>query len=267
MRMFRKLCGPDCVKNIVLGTTFWDCVAPEKGAMREKELTSNDQFWGLLAKKGSRTVRIATEGRECGLQILHDMAKNGVFIPEAQREMIEESRSTHNTSAAKAILEEEMETMKIEMETQMKAQIAKFENDLSRLEAERKQKLRQERGQQRKIAATQAKAAADKLATAQQEYWANYALEQQIVEIVADEASEQQTEEENRMEREMTATKEKLEREACLERGKRQEYYRNYTCQKRAWDSRQCKKCESWMIGSYKYYRMLFLFFPFLSSV
>lgn len=264
MRMFRKLCGPDCMKNVVLGTTFWDRIAAEKGATREKELAANDEFWGILAKKGSRIVRIVTEDRECGLQILHDMAKNDIFIPEAQREMIEESKSTHNTSAAKTIHEEELEKMKTEMEAQIQAQRAKFENDLSRLEDERREKRRQERRQQSKIAAAQAKAAADKLATAQQEYWANFVLEQQIAEIAAEEARERQTEEHNRMEREISATKEKLEREACLEREKRLGYYRNYTCQKSAHNVRNCKKCGIWMHGSYGYYRTFFFsfFFP-----
>ena len=194
MRMFRKLCGPDCMKNVVLGTTFWNRIAAEKGATREKELAANDEFWGIVAKKGSRIVRIVTEDRECGLQILHDMAKNDIFIPEAQREMIEESKSAHNSSAAKTIHEEELEKMKTEMEAQIQAQRAKFENDLSRLEDERREKRRQDRRQQSKIAAAQAKAAADKLATAQQEYWANFVLEQQIAEIAAEEVRERQTE-------------------------------------------------------------------------
>lgn len=261
MRMFRKLCGPDCMKHVVLGTTFWDGITPEKGAMREKELASNDEFWGMLAKKGSKIVRIPTEGdRECGLRILHDMAKNGVFIPEAQREMIEDSKSAHETSAAKTI-REETEKIQREMEAQIQAQRAKFQHDLSRLGADQRKKRRQEKHEQEESAAAQAKAAADELATAQQEYWNNHALQLQIARIAADEASEHQIEEDNRKAREIAATKARLELEARLEREERQEYYRNYTCQKRAMNGRHCRKCWNWMSGSYEYYRTFFFFF------
>lgn len=269
MRMFRRLCGPDCMKNVVLGTTFWDRIAPEKGAMREKELGSNDEFWGLLAKKGSRMVRIGSEDRESGLQLLHDMAMNDTFIPEAQREIIEDyskSALNTNTSAAKPI-HEEMEKLANEMQVQIQAQKAKFQHDLSRLEAEQKKKCRQERRQQEELAAAKAKAAADELATTQREYWANYALEQQVAEIAAEEARVLQVKECDRMAGELAATLKKLERDACLEREMRQKYYCNYQCKERRKNVRHCKKCDRWMKGSYHYYRMylFFLTIPFLS--
>lgn len=265
MRMFRRLCGPDCMKNVVLGTTFWDRIPPEKGAMREKELGSNDEFWGILAKKGSRMVRVESEDRESGLRLLHDMAMNGTFIPEAQREMTEDyPESGHNTNtwAAKPI-NEEMEKMKSEMEAQIQAQKTKFKHDLSRLEAAQKIKRGQEKRKQEKLAAAKAKAAADELAATQREYWANYAVEQQIAEIAAAKARRLQVEQFDRMARELAATSKKLELDACLEREKRQKYYRNYLCQDRLKNVRHCKKCDCRMKASYHYYRMYYFFFLF----
>jgi hypothetical protein len=45
LRMFRKLCGEDFMKSVVLGTTFWDKVGEEQGADREKELLETDDFF------------------------------------------------------------------------------------------------------------------------------------------------------------------------------------------------------------------------------
>src|SRR5438046_2022301 len=57
LEMFRKLCGDDALKNVIFVTTFWDTVDVSLGARNEEELTSNDEFWGRMVKKGSRVRR------------------------------------------------------------------------------------------------------------------------------------------------------------------------------------------------------------------
>src|SRR5579862_2518370 len=37
-RMFRKLCGVNAFKNVILATTFWEKVSPADGDRREREL-------------------------------------------------------------------------------------------------------------------------------------------------------------------------------------------------------------------------------------
>ncbi|RPA75793.1 P-loop containing nucleoside triphosphate hydrolase protein [Ascobolus immersus RN42] len=58
LRMFRKLCGDDPLKNVVLATTFWEEVAPEVGASRERELSERDDWWGAMQKRGSVVTRL-----------------------------------------------------------------------------------------------------------------------------------------------------------------------------------------------------------------
>ena len=55
--MFKKLCGPDALKNVILATTMWDRVSEAEGAAREKELTSTADFWGWMVSQGSRVHR------------------------------------------------------------------------------------------------------------------------------------------------------------------------------------------------------------------
>lgn len=38
--MFKKLCGKDAMKNVILATTMWGKVSSEEGAQRETQLTN-----------------------------------------------------------------------------------------------------------------------------------------------------------------------------------------------------------------------------------
>lgn len=53
--MFRKLCGDDALKNVILATTKWAGVSPELGARREKQLA--DMYWNEMIDHGSTVVR------------------------------------------------------------------------------------------------------------------------------------------------------------------------------------------------------------------
>lgn len=57
LTLFKELCGRECFPAVALVTTFWDSVESIIGAYRENELTINDEYWGYMAKKGSRIVR------------------------------------------------------------------------------------------------------------------------------------------------------------------------------------------------------------------
>lgn len=55
--MFKKLCGDNALKNVILGTTMWDKVSETEGTARELELISTPDFWGWMVKQGSRVSR------------------------------------------------------------------------------------------------------------------------------------------------------------------------------------------------------------------
>ena len=55
--MFKKLCGPNALNNVILATTMWDRVCEAEGLARETELTSTDDFWGWMLSQGSKVHR------------------------------------------------------------------------------------------------------------------------------------------------------------------------------------------------------------------
>lgn len=57
--MFKKLCGPNALKSVILATTMWDMVTETIGQAREEELASNQDYWGGMIKHGSRVRRHA----------------------------------------------------------------------------------------------------------------------------------------------------------------------------------------------------------------
>jgi hypothetical protein len=88
LSMFRKLCGSDNFKNVVLGTTFWDKVDASTGEERERELATSNEMWGSMVKKGSKLVRVL-ENQASNLAIFEDIARNnGKIVVEAQKEML-----------------------------------------------------------------------------------------------------------------------------------------------------------------------------------
>lgn len=57
LHMFKKLCGHDATKNVVLATTMWEMVSPEDGERREQELMRTSEFWGEMILRGAQVKR------------------------------------------------------------------------------------------------------------------------------------------------------------------------------------------------------------------
>ncbi|KAL4064100.1 P-loop containing nucleoside triphosphate hydrolase protein [Scleroderma yunnanense] len=57
LRMFRKLCGDESMKNVVIVTTMWDKVSPEEGVQREEELKTSNSLFKPLLDKGAIMMR------------------------------------------------------------------------------------------------------------------------------------------------------------------------------------------------------------------
>ena len=54
--IFRKLCGDEVLRNVVLGTTKWDNVNLEEGQQREQQL--KDIYWKEMLQRGSVAMRV-----------------------------------------------------------------------------------------------------------------------------------------------------------------------------------------------------------------
>ncbi len=170
LTLFRKLCGEDAFKNVVLATTFWDeQMDKEKGERRENRLISERTYWGYMTSKGSK-VRRFLNTRQSALDILTEVAGLPPVVLTIQREMVDEGLEVNQTKAGEALnkelaelaakhteqlkkLQEEMEqaikdrdedlqaAIK-ELQDEKRDMINKLENELEALQADRQEEIR-----------------------------------------------------------------------------------------------------------------------------
>ena len=114
LRMFRKLCGDDFLKNVVLGTTFWDLVSDDQGNRREEELLQTEGFFKDMKQQGCDVVRI-TDDRESNLKILSRFAAKLPMVMRIQQELFE-GKTLAETAAASAVSQELAELQRRNLE-------------------------------------------------------------------------------------------------------------------------------------------------------
>ena len=56
LETFKKICGNDALKNVVIGTTKWDEVRLEKGQQREQQ--NRDTYWKEMVQQGSVIMQV-----------------------------------------------------------------------------------------------------------------------------------------------------------------------------------------------------------------
>ena len=104
LMMFKKLCGDNALKNVILITSMWDRVAEKEGAKRERELTQTPEFWGFMISKGSKAYR-HNNSIESAKQLLRH------FLPDIklkitldlQQEMVDRNMSLDQTGAGREL--------------------------------------------------------------------------------------------------------------------------------------------------------------------
>ena len=114
LRMFRQLCGEEFMKNVILGTTFWDVVGEETGAARENELLRTDGFFKEMNGLGCDVVRIL-DTRDSNLELLSRFAAKQPAVMRIQQELVE-GKSLSETAAASAISQELAELQRRNLE-------------------------------------------------------------------------------------------------------------------------------------------------------
>jgi GTP-binding protein EngB required for normal cell division len=104
--MFKKLCGDEALKNVILATSMWDRVSEEEGTRREQQLIETPEFWGWMIGKGSKTFR-----HNYGLQSAKDLLRH--FLTDSTnkitldlQQMVNENKSLDETGAGKELARE-----------------------------------------------------------------------------------------------------------------------------------------------------------------
>ncbi|CAL1717188.1 unnamed protein product [Somion occarium] len=96
--MFRKLCGDETLKNVLIVTTMWGLVDPERGTARERELASDDILFKPVIEKGAQMVR-HDNTPERAKDILRRIIKNRPQVLRIQRELVDEKKDISETGA------------------------------------------------------------------------------------------------------------------------------------------------------------------------
>jgi len=117
------------MKNVILGTTFWDAVSEEQGAARENELLQTEGFFKDMHEQGCECVRI-TNNRDENLELLTRFAAKQPTVMRIQQELFE-GKTLAETAAASAVSQElaELQRQSLEkmsdIETQARKQMTR----------------------------------------------------------------------------------------------------------------------------------------------
>jgi len=125
---FKKLCGAEALRKVVLVTTFWDEVDPIVGEERERELRESTLFWAIMLSRGSKVFRHYNRRSTAKAVVRHLLdirteQDQGTFL-DIQREMVDQMKNLDQTSAG--------QLMMTAVERQRKA----FERELAALQEE-----------------------------------------------------------------------------------------------------------------------------------
>ncbi|KAF5527233.1 Vegetative incompatibility protein HET-E-1 [Colletotrichum aenigma] len=89
--------------NVILVTTMWEEVRPNIGKQREEELRTKPGYWGEMIDRGSRIARHHNH-YESARNIIHSLVNTTTQTTLAiQKEMVDEKRDLHDTSAGKEL--------------------------------------------------------------------------------------------------------------------------------------------------------------------
>ncbi|KAJ5678494.1 P-loop containing nucleoside triphosphate hydrolase protein [Penicillium maclennaniae] len=100
--MFKRLCGENALKNVILVTTMWDKVKDSEGDARERELKETEDFWGYMVRNGSRVER-HFNNQESAKQLVSKLLKEKRIELTIQDEMVREKRDLNQTNAGRTL--------------------------------------------------------------------------------------------------------------------------------------------------------------------
>ena len=105
IRMFRKLCGADNMKNVLLVSSMWDIIQEKQGAEREKELSSEGTFWKSMIAQGATMHRY--NGRTAtALQLIEILISNTPSALKIQKQLVDDRVPLVNTEAGEDVNQE-----------------------------------------------------------------------------------------------------------------------------------------------------------------
>ena len=104
LALFKKLCGENALKNVVLATSMWDKVPRDEAQKREDQLKSTPEFWGWMMSKGSKTYR-HNNTKESARNLLKHFLPMDKTVLALQDDMVNKNKTLDETGAGKELEE------------------------------------------------------------------------------------------------------------------------------------------------------------------
>ncbi|KAF8691066.1 hypothetical protein AX14_002828 [Amanita brunnescens Koide BX004] len=142
-KTFRKICGEDSLKNVVIVTTMWDKVTKEEGERRVQDLISLDDFFKPALAKKAQLVHHTPNTVDSAHNIINLIIQNNPLPLDIQKELVDQGKDITQTSAGKeldkqvakltAMYEEKLRKQKQEMDEARKQRDAETEQEMKEL--------------------------------------------------------------------------------------------------------------------------------------
>ena len=142
-RLFRKLCGDDALKNVIIVTNMWGDVTEDIGGAREKELSESELFFKPALEKGARMMR-HNNTVESAHRIIRSLLGMKPQVLAVQHEVVDENKSVSETAAGQDLRgelerqlakhKEDIQSIRDEMAKLLKEKDQKHEEEISELQ-------------------------------------------------------------------------------------------------------------------------------------
>lgn len=140
--MFRKLCGENTFRNVVIVTNMWSEVNEERGTAREQELASSNILFKPVLDKGAKMLR-HSNNKESADAILRHFLDNHPITLQIQDELVHQNMSVAETAAG-AQLEEEKQRLLEEERRKHEEELRRQREEAERLAREQDEQRRRE---------------------------------------------------------------------------------------------------------------------------
>jgi hypothetical protein len=147
--MFRKLCGAETLKNVVIATTMWQKEDKDIALEREEELQNDPNFFKYAIGEGA-SLRRHDGTLQSAQALLKELIKNDPKALRVQRQVVDEAKELDQTDVGME-LAKERQKITAQYEKKMKA-LQMSMRDANRREREILQKQRTDlEGQQKRM--------------------------------------------------------------------------------------------------------------------
>ncbi|PVF91296.1 hypothetical protein CPB86DRAFT_878600 [Serendipita vermifera] len=130
--MFRKLCGAETLKNVVIATTMWQKEEREVALEREEELRNDPKFFKHAIGSGA-SLRRHDGSLQSAQALLRELVKNSPSALRVQRQVVDEKKDLDQTDAG------------IELAQEQQRIVEKYEKKMKELERTMRDSNRAER--------------------------------------------------------------------------------------------------------------------------